>query len=297
MWKLIDCRNMKYGLVLLVSLGLGTAVDAGDHPSLGITLTIPQRIQETMGLKTTKVESSIIKEKIAVMGRIIQDTEHTIEVFAPQAGQLKECKVRVGDTVKKGQMVCTMAGADTQTLHIHAASDGIIMAQFIEENEKVDTASPIFMLAKITQLLASFDVYEQDLNKLKNGQKVLLSSSAYHQEIFDGRIVFISPKKIRVEVNNEKLLLKPGMFLHGDVLLEDANSHLSVPAVAIQKVEDIHLVFVQSGPESFISTKVEPKLLAQKQALVEGGFKEGDVIVTQGASLLKAKLLEKEIPL
>src|SRR3989338_11082741 len=58
---------------------------------IGVSLEIPDETQKLIGLKTEKVESSKTAEKIPVTGRIAQDAEQVIEVFAPEAGIVKEC--------------------------------------------------------------------------------------------------------------------------------------------------------------------------------------------------------------
>ena len=299
-------RFVKYTLILIwVLIGSANIVYSNNSPEdyLGVSLEISKKTQELVELKTQKVEASSIKEKIGVMGRIVQDSDNTIEVLAPQAGTLKECKVSLGSVVSKDQHLCTMETSTGETLEIKSPADGVIMAEFIEAKEAFDTVSPIYMLADLSQLIAAFDVYERDIEKVKSGQKVLLYMDAYPNKVFEGQIIFVSPRidqasftvKIRVQINNHEFLLKPGMFMRGEILVEDKAMHLAVPVDAIQNLDGLKVVFVQDEPESFTAVKVDMKLASHKQAFIDGDLKEGDQVVTDGSFMLKSKILEDQI--
>jgi cobalt-zinc-cadmium efflux system membrane fusion protein len=274
---------------------------AEDH--LGFSMEIPQKTQELIGLKTEKIASSSVGEKIFIVGRIVQDVEHTVEVLAPEKGILKECTVSLGSMITQGEAICFMENSDSKVTEIKATANGTIMAQFINTGESIDTVSPIFMVADLSKLLANFDIYEKDIDKVKNAQRVLLYATAYPDKVFEGKIIFVSPRveeasftvKVRVEVNNPDLLLKPGMFLRGAILVDDKKAHLIVPSDSVQNIDGMNVVFIQDDKESFTPTKVIMKLASHKQAFIEGDIKEGDRVVSEGAFMLKSKVLEDEI--
>ena len=83
---------------------------------IGVSLEIPDETQKLIGLKTEKVESSKTAEKIPVTGRIAQDAEQVIEVFAPEAGIVKECPAPIGSVVSKGQVICVIESKDSKSL-------------------------------------------------------------------------------------------------------------------------------------------------------------------------------------
>lgn len=67
------------------------------------------------------------------------------EVIAPMPGKIIEIRVRVGDSVKKGQELLIM---EAMKMHnpILAASDGVISKLFVKVNESVQTGQPILSI-------------------------------------------------------------------------------------------------------------------------------------------------------
>ncbi len=269
----------------------------------GVSLEIPQKTQDLIGLKTTKVESSSVLEKIAVTGRISQNTDETMEVFSSQDGVIKECALSFGSAVSKDEVICIVENSAQEQIEIRSPIAGVVMAEYAQVGDKVDTMAPSHTVADLTKLYANFDVYEKDMGKVKKGQRVLVYSSAYPEKVFEGKIVFVSPQvdersftiKIGVQIENPEVLLKPGMFLRADIALEDGQAHLSVPSDAVQNLAGKMMVFLQDEPESFTATEVIVKLASRKQTVIEGDIKAGDTIVSDGAYIMKSKMMESEI--
>ncbi len=271
---------------------------------IGVSLEIPEETQKLIGLKTEEVESSRTTEKITVNGRIAQDVEQVTEVFAPEAGIVKECPAPIGSIVSKGQVVCVIESqASKNLIEIKSPSSGVVIADFEKAGEAVDTISPIHTIADLSKLFANFDVYEKDVRKIKIGQRVLVYSTAYPDQPFEGKIVFISPRvdetsftiKIRVQIDNQDYLIKPGMFVRGEIALEDGQAHLTVPSESVQNLDGTNVVFVQDEKESFIPTEVKVTFAGHNQTLVMGEMNEGDMVVVDGAYILKSKIMESEI--
>lgn len=271
---------------------------------IGVSLEIPDETQKLIGLKIEKVESSKTTEKIPVTGRIAQDAEQVTEVFASEAGIVKECSAPIGSVVSKGQVICVIESKDSKSLiKIQAPSSGVMIADFEKVGETVDAISPIHTIADLSKLFANFDVYEKEIGKIKIGQRVLVYSTAYPDQPFEGKIIFISPRvdetsftiKIRVQIDNTDYLLKPGMFVQGEIILENQHAHFSVPSEAIQNLDGINVVFVKDEEASFIPTEVKIRFASRKQTSVEGEINEGDLVVADGSYILKSKILEHEI--
>lgn len=271
---------------------------------IGVSLEIPQKTQELIGLKTAPVESSETVEKVSVNGRIAQDVEQVVEVFAPEAGIVKKCSTPIGSVVSKGEVVCVIESENSKSLmEIKAPSSGVMIADYEKVGEKVDTISPIHTIADLSKLSANFDVYENDIGKVKIGQRVLVYSTAYPDQPFEGKITFISPRvdessftiKIRVQIDNLDYLLKPGMFVRGEILLEGQQTRFSVPSDAVQDLDGTYVVFVKDEKESFIPTEVKVKYTGRRQSSVEGEINIGDLVVADGAFILKSKIMEDEI--
>jgi len=85
----------------------------------------------------------------------------------------------------------------------------------------VQEGTHIYTIADLSQVWVKLDAYESDLEWIRYGQKVELSTVSYPGELFRGTIAFIDPildartrtVKVRVNVDNTKGKLKPNMFV------------------------------------------------------------------------------------
>ena len=298
-------KSFILNLILLFVFVMPLAAEeesASDY--IGISLEIPKKTQELIGLKTVRIGSSQAAEKIPVNGRIAQDVEQVAEVFAPEAGIVKECGTPIGSVVSKGQVICVIESKGSKSLiEIKSPSSGVMIADYEKVGEAVDTISPIHTIADLSQLFANFDVYENDIGKVKVGQRVLVYSTAYPDQPFEGKVIFISPRvdetsftiKIRVQVGNPDYLLKPGMFVRGEILLEGQEAHFAVLSDGVQGLDGINVIFLKDEEESFIPTEVKVKFAGRKQSSVLGEINAGDLVVADGAFILKSKIMEDEI--
>lgn len=275
---------------------------AGDY--IGVSMEIPKETQELIGLTTEKIEASLTAEKIPVNGRMAQDVENVIEVYAPEAGVVRKCHTPIGSLVTAGEVICVLQSASSgQLVEIKSPASGIMIADFENVGDTVDTVSPIHTIADLSRLSANFDIYENDLGKVKIAQKVLVYSTAYPDKPFEGTVVFISPRvdessltiKIRVQVDNPDYLLKPGMFIRGELLVDDQQAHFSVPSEAVQDLDGTDVVFVKDEDGSFIPTAVDVRSAGRKLSLVLGDLMAGDLVVANAAFILKSKIMESEI--
>jgi len=277
-------------------------VSASDY--IGISMEIPIGIQNVIGIKTVQAEKAEERGKVHVTGRISQDVDEISEIYAPQRGVLKKCLASLGVKVKEGQVICLIESEATkESIEIKSPSSGIIVADFSKPGDTVDSVSPIHTIADFSKLPISFDVYEKDVGKVQMGQKVLVYSSAYSEQTFEGKIIFVSPRvdetsftmKIRVLVDNPDYLLKPGMFVRGEILLDTGKTHVSIPSHSVQNLDGIDVVFLKDEEESFIPMEVEVTYSDYNQTLVKGDVNAGDLIVVEGAYILKSKIMESEI--
>ena len=97
---------------------------------------------------------------------------------------------------------------------------GVVIDKWLDEGAYVKTGTPIYRIADLGQLWVQLDAYEQDLPWLRIGQLVTMEVEALPGKRFEGRISFIDPvieestrtAKVRINLDNERGRLKPGMF-------------------------------------------------------------------------------------
>ena len=118
--------------------------------------------------------------------------------------------------------------------------------------ETVAANAALLRIVELDPITAVVYVTERDYGHLRQGQEALLSTDAWPDERFRGRIERIAPvfresvRQARVElrVDNPRQRLKPGMFVRAEVVFERVAQTLVVPEAALTRREQREGVFV-----------------------------------------------------
>jgi Cu(I)/Ag(I) efflux system membrane fusion protein len=116
-------------------------------------------------------------------------------------------------------------GEPLEHVTITAPVGGVVVHKNAVQGDHVETGTRIYTIADLTRVWVQLDAYESDLAWLHYGQHVHFSTVAFPGEEFSGRISFIDPVlddrtrtvKVRVNVENPGLRLKPDMFVRATV--------------------------------------------------------------------------------
>ncbi|MBI3786509.1 MAG: efflux RND transporter periplasmic adaptor subunit [Deltaproteobacteria bacterium] len=161
-----------------------------------------------------------------------------------------------------------------------------------------DASQRLFVVADLTTLWVTADVYEKDLSLVRPGEDVTVDAAAWPGERFTGRINYVGDTvdpntrtvKVRLEVENQQLRLKPEMFVTATVHADGTRSVLSIPLAAVHG-EGVGqpFVFVALDDTRFASRVVELGAKADDRVIVSKGLTLQDRVVTDGSILLKAE--------
>jgi Cu(I)/Ag(I) efflux system membrane fusion protein len=145
-----------------------------------------------------------------------------------------------------------------------AEMDGTIIDLAVSEGDAVKKGQVLYRSADLSKVWAQLDGYENNLESVSVGQRVLLKSPNLSMFSSEGTISFIDQVinektrtyNIRVEVLNDRGILKPGMFVRAT--LESPNSSgLQIPTSAVLWTGKRSLVYVQITSSSFELREVE----------------------------------------
>ena len=163
-----------------------------------------------------------------------------------------------------------------------------------EFSKSLDAPAPLCTLADLSTVWAVGEVYEKDIAGLKRGASTQVSVSAYPEQKLSARVVALSDAldpvtrtlKLRVVLDNPGERLKPEMFasIH---LLRSSVSGIVIPSSAILREGSSAYVFVQKSPGHFERRGVTLGRALDGGFEVASGLNGGEVIVTEGAPLLR----------
>lgn len=112
-------------------------------------------------------------------------------------------------------------GAANEHMTITSPVTGTVIHKNGFEGMYVKTGDKIYTIADLNKVWLFLDAYESDIQWLHYGQNVRVEAESFPGEIFHGKIAFIEPTvdektrtiKLRVNVDNAREKLKPGMFV------------------------------------------------------------------------------------
>ncbi len=198
------------------------------------------------------------------------------------ASSLETAKIRLGYT----RITANWTGGDDNRL---------VAERYYDEGQTVAANQPLLLIVKSDPILGVVNVTEKDYAHLRPGQTVSLTTDAYLDAAFFGRIERIAPvfqkttRQARVEmiIENPGHRLKPGMFMRATVVLRRVLETTIVPEQALTTRDNRHGVFVVSKDgKSVVWRPVKVGIREGDRVQVEGEGLSGRV-VTLGQELLK----------
>ena len=158
-----------------------------------------------------------------------------------------------------GEQISTIESSGMTVTHltIYSPIGGVVIHKEATEGMYVNTGTPIYTIADLSELWVILDAYESDLPWIRYGQKVEFTTEAYPGEVFAGTIKFIDPVrndqtstvKLRVNLDNADGKLKPAMFVRAVVRSQVAQGgRAMVPEMAGKWICPMHPNVVKVEP-------------------------------------------------
>ncbi len=266
----------------------------------GVRLT-SQQLQSNL-LSFLEVHSDTLKVELEALGVIASDTDRVSQIRSDVPGRLEKILVGVGQPIQKGQLIANYRTEDhpSHSQKITASSRGVILGVYAEPGDTLDPLIPLATVADVSRLRCIFDIFEKDIGRIREGQKVRVKVSAYPEDIFWGSVTYISPRvnessrtiKVRVDVENPEGKLKFGMSAVASISLSERQV-LMVPESAIQNIDGRDAVIALIRDDSLMVRYVDIGSRVDGRVEIKSGLQEGERIIGEGGLILK-DLLVKE---
>ncbi|MEX0721816.1 MAG: efflux RND transporter periplasmic adaptor subunit [Balneolaceae bacterium] len=171
---------------------------------------------------------------------------------------------------------------------------GIISERFVKVGNMIGTDQPVYRVTDFNPLQAILHVPEHEMSKIRKGQQAQLQVDAIPGELFGGHIERISPVvdsqsgtfKVTVFVNENKNMLRPGMFGRVKIVYDTRENIRIIPKSAIMTEDLSQSVYVIRDSLAFkkdISTGYTNGLNIE----VINGLEDGEMVVTIGQGSLQ----------
>ncbi len=195
------------------------------------------------------------------------------------------------------------AGKPSKTMTIRAPQSGVVIQKHAFEGMKINPGTLLYRIADLSKVWVMATVYEYQLPYVQVGQNAVMTLSYLPGEKFEGKVVYIYPylnekvreAKVRLEFENPKGLLKPGMFANVELKNELAKDRVLAPRSAIIDTGTRSVAFVSLGEGRFEPRNVQTGIETE-DGMVEvlDGLKPGEMVVTSGEFLLDSEARIRE---
>lgn len=268
------------------------AVDPG-------TISLTEQAKINIGLEIVVADLRNIEQVVRVPGTVRPHPNRVAFVNTRIEGRVENLLANMGDRVTKGQVLAEVQsrryGNPIPLVSISAPISGTIVQRKVSMGASVDPSTPLFEIMDLAMVIVEGEVFEDYVPLLNMGQRVRIHLNAYPDEIFEGKIIFISSvldpdiraAQIWVHVDNKHGKLKPEMFGEVTIVVGSNPEAIAVPVDAVIEVGPDKFVFVENGE---IYQKVDVVTGFRDDLYVEiiDGLFPGDAVVTQGNHQLLA---------
>jgi multidrug efflux pump subunit AcrA (membrane-fusion protein) len=195
------------------------------------------------------------------------------EVALAQARQ-NYAAVEVARTnVANAEAQLALARKNLSYANIPAPIDGYVAERTADLGEYVSPQQKVATIVRTNPLRIRIDIPEQAIPEVRVGQSVSVTTSAWPDKNFAGRVARIAPNvsatsrtlTVEAQIDNSGGALKPGQFATVRLLQERAEPAVLVPARAVVTEAGVSRVFVIKDGHA-------------EQRLVQTGQTEGDLI-------------------
>jgi RND family efflux transporter MFP subunit len=195
------------------------------------------------------------------------------EVALAQARQNYAAVDVARTNVTNAQAQLALARKSLSYAIIPSPIDGFVTERTADVGEYVSPQQKVATIVRTNPVRIRIDVPEQSIPEVKVGQSVSVTTSAWPDKSFAGRIARIAPNvsatsrtlTVEAEIENSGNALKPGQFATVRILQERPEPAVLVPARAVVTEAGVSRVFVIKNGHA-------------EQRLVQTGQTEGDLI-------------------
>ena len=187
-----------------------------------------------------------------------------------------------------------LADINLQESTIRSPIDGIVTQKHIDVGNLMNIGQRIVTVADINTVKLVVSAPERYVGQIKEGLPARIKVESYQGEFFEAEIYSVYPAldeqthtiQIEIRLDNEKMLLKPGMFAQVTIVLKQKNDVVVVPRDVVLggKVDEPYVYVVEDGLAH--KRVVKTGITEGANTEIIEGLKAGENLVVNGMNYL-----------
>lgn len=295
--KVVKVYPFSSGQVLNVNASIGDYVKAGQTLA-----TI-----KSADIAGNYSDLSITGNDVVIAKRGMDNAEHLYKNGISSEKEYIEAKETYSKAVAtankiREQIQINGGGRTTAngTYLVTAPRSGYVVEKLINTGNFIrnDNNSNMFTIGDISDVWIWANVYETDISKVKQGYTALVTTLAYQDSIFTGRVDKVNEvldpitkvMKIKIVLPNPNGTLKPEMFANVAISNKETKQMLAVPASAIINDNQKSFVIVYVNNNESAIRQISLLKTANGYAYVSTGLQAGEKVITRNQILIYKKL-------
>jgi cobalt-zinc-cadmium efflux system membrane fusion protein len=299
--KVVKVFPFSSGQVMEVKVSLGDRVTAGQVLAVIKSADIAGNYSD---LKTTSSD-------IAIAKRQMDNTKSLYEKGISSEKEYEEAKESYQKALTASQKITDAlrinGGGNTNAsgmYTIKAPISGFIVEKKANAGNFIrpDNADNLLTISDLKDVWIWANVFETDIAKIHEGYTAVVKTLAYPDKAFHGRVDKISEvlspdnkvMRIRINLPNDGLLLKPEMFTN--VLIENTEQSkaVSIPSDAMVFESGKNYVVIYKGKCDLKLVEVRVLKMENNRAYISSGLNAGDIIISKNQVLFYNAILENQ---
>lgn len=244
------------------------------------------------GAQLIRLDSSVAAAELraaeADLGLAQQDYERLKIIIRQGASSQQELDQKLAELQEKRSEVAVKREQLKQMV-IYAPFAGVLGTRNISIGEYVSTGQELVEIINTEALLVEFSVPARYLGRLAIDQPVSIMTDAFPEQIFSGKVSFISPAVdegsrsvlIRAIVNNEDSILTPGLFVIVQQQIDQVEQALLIPVESlVPTIEGLIVYTVDNGLAREVEVEVGTRFPDKVEII--SGLNPDDIIISAG---------------
>ena len=247
--------------------------------------------------------TKMLYEKTIAAGKALQSAEHDLQVAKATAESSVASTKAALTSARHRLLILGLKESDMNALanksdfaavfSLTSPISGTVVERNATVGATVGSDANVFKIVDISSVWIDANVFEKDVARVKLGQQVNVSVTAFPGAIFTGKVILVSTVvdpdtrsvKVRTEVPNRDGRLKPDMFANVEIITDVNRTAVSIPQSALLNDGGQSLVFVAVG-SGFEKRAVTPGIQSEDRIEIISGLNAGDKVVVKGNYLL-----------
>jgi RND family efflux transporter MFP subunit len=233
-----------------------------------------------------QMENHVEKERLAEAQARLEFNNKELERYLALSKQSAVSRKQLEDAQRAQKESLAQVQAIQQELKdltLVSPLDGIVLRRDVEQGETVQAGQVIFWVGKAKPLRITAEVDEEDIAQVAVGQKALIKSDAFPEQIFEGTVSEITPKgdsvnkvfRVRIALPDSAPLLT-GMTTEVNIIVKTVDNALVVP----KDSETSGKVWRVVGSKAK-ETNVKTGIRSDTHIEILDGLQEGEIVLQQ----------------